>query len=223
MILLKNVRLTYPSTSLTILNDVNIHIAEGEWVSLIGPSGSGKTSFLKIVSGLVECTEGVVHINGMNIKELSINKRHEFIRNYISTVYQQFRLLPQFTVVENVVLPLIPYIKQKKELENRALELIEKVGLSHRIHHFPYQLSGGEQQRVAIARALVSDPSILLCDEPTGNLDTKNRDSILDLLSQIHKTGKTILLATHDNVVAKRGDSVITFEDGAVYKGVMSP
>lgn len=202
---------------------MNIQISKGEWVSLVGPSGSGKTSFLKIISALVDCTKGNVHINQTSINELPINKRHDFIRSHVSTVYQQFRLLPQFSVIENVMLPLVPYTKQKKQLEQRALELIEEVGLSHRVSQLPHQLSGGEQQRVAIARALLSNPSILLCDEPTGNLDAKNRDVILTLLSEIHKTGKTILLATHDDVVAKRGETIITFDEGVVQKGVLTP
>ncbi|WP_185970862.1 ABC transporter ATP-binding protein [Alkalicoccobacillus porphyridii] len=222
MIQLNQINLTYPSSEQPILNDLSIQISKGEWVSLVGPSGSGKTSLLKILSGTVEPTQGDIVINQTNINEMPLKKRHDFLRKQVATVYQQFRLLPQFSVLENVMLPLVPYTKQKKQLEQRALALITEVGLDHRVHHFPEQLSGGEQQRVAIARALLSDPPILLCDEPTGNLDSKNRDVILELLSKIHSTGKTILLATHDEVVAQKGDTIHTFHDGVVHTGAPS-
>ena len=222
MIELNQVQLMYPSSERPILNDLSIDISQGEWVSLVGPSGSGKTSLLKILSGIVEPTKGDILINHTNINDMTLKEKHDFLRKKVSTVYQQFRLLPQFSVLENVMLPLVPYIKQKKQLEQRALALITEVGLDHRVQHFPGQLSGGEQQRVAFARALLSDPPILLCDEPTGNIDTKHRDIILELLSKIHKTGRTILLATHDDVVAKRGDTILTFRDGVVHKEVAS-
>ncbi|MUK88719.1 ATP-binding cassette domain-containing protein [Ornithinibacillus sp. L9] len=218
MILLKNINVTYPSLEKPILKNINLHIKTGEWVSLVGPSGSGKTSFLKVISGKLDTVEGNVIIHETDINGLSAHKRHEFIRRHVSTVYQQFRLLPQFSVLENIMLPLIPH-ENKKRIQSRARELIDEVGLTHRVTHFPHQLSGGEQQRVAFARALITDPSILLCDEPTGNLDTNNRDIILELLTQIHKKGKTIILATHDEIVAKKGKNILTFHEEDVHKG----
>ena len=222
MIQLSHVNLTFPLEKSPILRDVNISICEGEWVSLIGPSGSGKTTLLEVLSGKFKSVEGDIFINKCNLNKMNVDERHDYVRNNVATVYQQYRLLPQFNVLANVMLPLIPYSKKKKEIERKALELIKEVGLDHRINHFPKQLSGGEQQRVAVARALLSNPPILLCDEPTGNLDSKNRDIILDLISKIHRNGKTILLVTHDNIVASKGDTILTFQDGTLNKGVPS-
>ncbi|WP_096200669.1 ABC transporter ATP-binding protein [Bacillus sp. FJAT-45350] len=216
MIQFKNVNLTYQNMNIPTLDNINLQIRLGEWVSLVGPSGSGKTSLLKLISGSIEPTNGSILLNQMNFSDLSMDRKHDFIRENVATIYQQFRLLPQFSVIENIMLPLVPYEKRKK-IEEKALELIKEVGLSHRIEHFPNQLSGGEQQRVAIARALITEPKILLCDEPTGNLDTNNRDIILELLRQISKKGHTIVLATHDEIVAKEGDSVISIIEGVLH------
>lgn len=201
-----------------IFSDVTLHIAKGEWISLIGPSGSGKTSLLNIIGGSIELSSGKVFIEQTDIQTLSINEKQLYVREKISTVYQQFRLLPQFTVLENIMLPLIPY-RDRKVIQAKALELMEDVGLEEHAKKLPSQLSGGQQQRVAFARALITEPDILLCDEPTGNLDHDNRNNILELLSVVHKKGKTIVLATHDDFVTKKSDRIITFTGNTIHIG----
>ncbi|AUJ23759.1 ABC transporter ATP-binding protein [Virgibacillus dokdonensis] len=218
MIALENVCVSYTHLETAILQNVHLHISSGEWVSVVGPSGSGKTSLLKVIAGSLKNMEEHVTINDTPIYTLPTNERHAFLRNKVATVYQQFRLLPQFSVLENVMLPLLPYQK-RKHLKDKAIQLIDEIGLHHRITHFPHQLSGGEQQRVAFARALLSEPTILLCDEPTGNLDSANRDIIIQLLKQIHAKGKTIILATHDPIVAEQADRTITIQDGVIHEG----
>ncbi|RFA35018.1 ABC transporter ATP-binding protein [Virgibacillus dokdonensis] len=218
MIAIENVCVSYTHLETAILQNVHLHISSGEWVSVVGPSGSGKTSLLKVIAGSLKNMEGHVTINDTPIYTLPTNERHAFLRNKVATVYQQFRLLPQFSVLENVMLPLLPYQK-RKHLKDKAIQLIDEIGLHHRITHFPHQLSGGEQQRVAFARALLSEPTILLCDEPTGNLDSANRDIIIQLLKQIHAKGKTIILATHDPIVAEQADRTITIQDGVIHEG----
>ncbi|MDY7221094.1 ABC transporter ATP-binding protein [Halalkalibacterium halodurans] len=220
MIQLKNVSVTYQSLheTLTILHDITLTVASGEWLSIVGPSGSGKTTLLKLIAGALQPVSGTVTINERSITDLAHTDRQAFIRTQVASVYQQFRLLPQFNVLENVMLPLVPY-ESRKTIRPRATELIDQVGLSHRMTHYPHQLSGGEQQRVSFARALLTEPAILLCDEPTGNLDQANRDNILDLLSKLHAQGQTIVLATHDDVVARRGDRTISIDNGTIHKG----
>lgn len=198
-----------------------MQIKAGEWLSLIGSSGTGKTSLLKIIGGMKPPTKGTVYIRDQAIYRLNDSQKHEVIRTQLSFVYQQFNLLPQFNVLENIMLPLIPY-ENKKSIQKKANEIINKVGLAHRITHFPQQLSGGEQQRVAFARALLTKPAILLCDEPTGNLDSKNRDILLQMLKEVHSEGQTIILVTHDEVVASYGERIIQVEDG-VLKEVKVP
>ncbi|TES53165.1 ABC transporter ATP-binding protein [Halalkalibacterium halodurans] len=220
MIQLKNVSVTYQALheTLTILQDITLTVASGEWLSIVGPSGSGKTTLLKLIAGALQPVSGTVTINERSITDLAHTDRQAFIRTQVASVYQQFRLLPQFNVLENVMLPLVPY-ESRKTIRPRATELIDQVGLSHRMTHYPHQLSGGEQQRVSFARALLTEPAILLCDEPTGNLDQANRDNILDLLSKLHAQGQTIVLATHDDVVARRGDRTISIDNGTIHKG----
>lgn len=184
MIEIKNVTVAYQTQtnqSIFVLDDVSTTVETGQWVSIIGPSGSGKTSFLKLIGGLLVPAKGTVVIDEKNIYQMKENQKKSFRHTKVSFVYQQLRLLPQFSVLENVMLPLIPYNKRSL-IQKKAIQIIEKIGLSHRMNHLPSELSGGEQQRVAIARALITDPEILLCDEPTGNLDFVNRDNLLMLL-----------------------------------------
>lgn len=218
MIEIKNVTVAYQTQtnqSIFVLDDVSTTVETGQWVSIIGPSGSGKTSFLKLIGGLLVPAKGTVVIDEKNIYQMKENQKKSFLHTKVSFVYQQFRLLPQFSVLENVMLPLIPYNK-RSIIQKKAIQIIEKIGLSHRMNHLPSELSGGEQQRVAIARALITDPEILLCDEPTGNLDFVNRDNLLMLLEEIHQEGHTIILATHDEVVANKGQRIIEIADGTL-------
>lgn len=211
MILIDKVNVSYnPNT--VILENASIKIEKDSWISIVGPSGSGKTSFLKLLAGILLPDSGNVLIDNHNLYQMTANERHKFIREKVGFVYQQFRLLPQFSVLDNVMLPLIPYEKKKKIRENAEV-IIDKMGLSHRLNHLPSELSGGEQQRVAFARALLSNPPILICDEPTGNLDISNRNNILQLLDSIHQEGHVIILATHDEVVANRGQKILEIEN----------
>lgn len=218
MIEIKNITVAYQAQtnqSIFVLDDVSTTIETGEWVSVIGPSGSGKTSFLKLIGGLQIPANGTVIIDEENIYQMKDKQKKSLQRTKVSFVYQQFRLLPQFSVLENVMLPLIPYHK-RSSIQQKALKIIDKIGLSHRLNHLPNELSGGEQQRVAIARALITEPEILLCDELTGNLDFANRDNILKLLKEIHREGQTIILATHDEVVAHQGQRIIEIIGGTL-------
>lgn len=187
MIKLTNVTITHQTKAeqLTIVNDLTLSIDSGEWISVIGRSGTGKSSLLNCIGGMLTPTKGSVIINELPIYELSYREKQAFRRNHIGFIFQDFKLLPQYTVLENIILPSIPY-KNRKVLEQTAQPLMKQLGINHRCHHLPDQLSGGEQQRVGIARALINQPSILICDEPTGNLDATNRDQVIDTLREIH-------------------------------------
>lgn len=224
MIQLKNVSLTYSKQDekhLTIFQNINLRIKQGEWVSLVGPSGSGKTSLLKLMGGLLFPTEGKVIIDGEYFFQLKARERHQIRQQKIGFVYQEFRLLPQFSSLENVMLPLIPY-ERKSILKPRAETILELVSLSHRLKHLPHELSGGEKQRIAFARALLTNPNVLLCDEPTGNLDSNNRDNIITLLNDLHNKGHTIFVATHDDVVANKGERILEIKEFMLKERVIS-
>ena len=199
-----------------ILRGISFQITSGEFVSIVGPSGSGKSTLLGIIAGLDNPTSGQVLIDGVDITTMSEGKLAEVRNNKIGMVFQAFNLIPTLTAQENVEVPL--YVGKHKGLPStRAKELLDLVGLSHRLKHRPNQLSGGEQQRVAIARALATDPAFVLADEPTGNLDAKNSDNVLKLIAYLREqTGKTFIIATHDPVVASHADRAIRIVDGRV-------
>ena len=199
-----------------ILRGISFQITSGEFVSIVGPSGSGKSTLLGIIAGLDNPTSGQVLIDGVDITTMSEGKLAEVRNNKIGMVFQAFNLIPTLTAQENVEVPL--YVGKHKGLPStRAKELLDLVGLSHRLKHRPNQLSGGEQQRVAIARALATDPAFVLADEPTGNLDAKNSDNVLKLIAYLREqTGKTFIIATHDPVVASHADRAIRIVDGQV-------
>lgn len=217
MIQLTDVTITHQTKAeqLTIIKDLALSIKKGEWISITGRSGTGKTSLLNCIGGLLPPTEGSVIINDLPIYQLTYDEKQAFRRNNVGFIFQDFKLLPQYTVIENIILPLIPY-ENRELLERDAQQLMNQLGIDHRRFHFPDQLSGGEQQRVGIARALINQPAILICDEPTGNLDATNRDQVIDTLREIHKQGQTILLATHDQVVAEHGDRYVEFDQQGV-------
>lgn len=202
------------STPYLILNDISITIEKGNWITLIGPSGSGKTTFLHCVSGILNPDKGVVEYDHKNIYEMKEYELSKFRRFNIGFIFQDFKLLPYYSVLDNVMLPLL-YDESKQTLEKRAKELLLKVGIkeSH-FNRLPDKLSGGEKQRVAIARSLIADPPILIGDEPTGNLDVENRNQILNLLETLKQAGKTIILVTHDEEVAKRSDVTYRLHNG---------
>src|SRR6266567_7810208 len=199
-----------------ILKGISFHICRGEFVSIVGPSGSGKSTLLGIIAGLDNPTSGQVLIDGIDITHMSEGKLAAIRNSKIGMVFQAFNLIPTLTAQENVEVPL--YVgKHPGSPSARAKELLDLVGLSHRLTHRPGQLSGGEQQRVAIARALSTNPAFVIADEPTGNLDAKNGENILKLIAYLREqTGKTFIIATHDPVVDSHADRSIRLLDGLI-------
>ena len=199
-----------------ILKGISFQIHSGEFVAIVGPSGSGKSTLLGIIAGLDNPSAGQVLIDGVDITRMSEGKLAAVRNNKIGMVFQSFNLIPTLTAQENVEVPL--YVgKHKGSPSERARELLDLVGLSHRLNHRPNQLSGGEQQRVAIARALATDPALVIADEPTGNLDAHNGENILKLIADLREqTSKTFIIATHDPVVASHADRTIRIIDGNV-------
>ena len=202
---------------LQVLFDISLHIYDADFVSIIGPSGSGKTTLLNIIACLDRPSSGIYNFFGENVG-LKSNDEMSAIRNLrIGFIFQSFNLIPRHTALENVIMPLHYSTKFKNSnFKNLGLECLEKVGLSERVNHYPNELSGGQQQRVAIARALVTNPEIILADEPTGNLDSKTSDDIMRLLKDLNMQGKTIITITHDNEVAEQASEIIRLKDGRV-------
>ena len=202
---------------LEVLRGVSLEVGKGEIVSIVGASGAGKTTLLQIIGTLLPADGGEVEIAGTKL--FGLNEKHtaEFRNRHIGFVFQFHNLLPEFSALENVMMPALIGGAKRKEAKQRALELLEAVGLTDRADHKPAQLSGGEQQRVAIARALINRPSVVLADEPTGNLDTHNRDEIQRLLFEVReKFGQTIVMVTHDERLAEMADRKIVMSDGQV-------
>ncbi len=195
------------------LNDVTLRINEGDWVSVIGPSGSGKTTLLNIIGCLDTPTKGHLTINGTDVADLTQSERTTFRRENIGLIFQTFYLIPYLTALENVMIAQYFHGSEDKE---QAQIILEKVGMGHRLDHYPSQLSGGEQQRVCIARALVNDPKLLLADEPTGNLDQQNGRNVLDLIKKLHEEGHSIVMVTHNLELTKYCNRVISIVDGKI-------
>jgi putative ABC transport system ATP-binding protein len=201
------------------LSGVNLQVNRGEFVAIMGPSGSGKTTLLNVLGCLDKPTSGRVLLDGVDVAELPEAELYKIRRNKIGFVFQTFNLLPYLNAVENVELPMECTKKSKSERRRRASKLLEMVGLSGREEHRPQRLSAGEQQRVAIARALANDPAILLADEPTGNLDTKNKQELVKLLANLNlNQGTTIIVVTHDGQVAAHTERVLLLKDGRITK-----
>lgn len=199
------------------LKGVSLSIEEGQFVAIMGPSGSGKSTLLHLMGGLDRPTSGNVILKGEAIDQLDDNALSLFRRRKLGFIFQFFNLLPTLSALENVALPQLLDGKSMPEIEARAKELLTMMGMEKRMHHKPDQLSGGEMQRVAIARALVSDPLLILADEPTGNLDSKTGESVLTLLADMVKnTGKTIVMVTHDQKAASFGNRIIRVRDGLI-------
>jgi putative ABC transport system ATP-binding protein len=199
------------------VNDISLTIPTGELVSIVGPSGSGKSTLLNLIGGLDRPTSGRVLLDGQSIADLSDDALTLTRRRKIGFIFQFFHLLPTLTCVENVGLPLHLAGWSRRKVADRARELLSLVQLDQRSDHLPEQLSGGQRQRVAIARALAASPSILLGDEPTGNLDTRTGEEILGLLRDLHaRLGSTVIVVTHDMTVARRCDRIVTMRDGSI-------
>ena len=198
------------------IRNIDLMISKGEYVAFMGPSGSGKSTFMNILGCLDSFTSGSYILNGTDVSSMTENKLAEIRNKEIGFVFQTFNLLPRMTALENVALPLVYAGWSKKERTQRAEEVLEQVGLKDRMQHRPNELSGGQRQRVAIARGLVNHPSILLADEPTGNLDSKTSTEIMALFREIHASGNTIILVTHEEDIAMNARRIVRLRDGLI-------
>jgi putative ABC transport system ATP-binding protein len=215
---LEEIRKTYfmGSHSVEVLKGIDLDIYKNEYVALMGPSGSGKSTLMNILGCLDSPTSGKYILNGQDVSEMGDAELAQIRNKEIGFVFQQFNLLPRLSAAENVALPLVYAGIAKKQRQEMALEVLKKVGLADRSHHKPNEMSGGQIQRVAIARALVNNPSIILADEPTGNLDTRTSKEIMELFSSIQEAGNTVVLVTHEEDIAGYAKRVIRLRDGLV-------
>jgi putative ABC transport system ATP-binding protein len=221
LITLKNISKTFLTEEIETraINEVNLVINKGEYISLSGQSGCGKSTLLSLLGLLDTPSTGSYHLNDIDASSLSRDQRAKIRSEQIGFVFQSFNLISDLTVFENVMLPLTYQSGLSKQVvEDKVNQVLEKVQMSHRKSHYPSQLSGGQQQRVAVARALVNDPAIILADEPTGNLDSKNAEAVLALFDQLHQDGSTICMVTHDPDSAKRASRCLEMFDGRLIK-----
>ncbi|MDB8551812.1 ABC transporter ATP-binding protein [Turicibacter sanguinis] len=205
-----------------VLKGINFRVNEGEFVSILGPSGSGKSTMMNII-GCLDCsTSGSYILSGQDIKDLNENELADIRSHEIGFVFQSFQLLPRLTALQNVELPMIYAGIPSHERKVRAKEMLERVGLANHIHHYPHQLSGGQQQRVAIARAISTNPTILLADEPTGALDQKTSHQVMSLFKELNQEGRTIIMITHDETIAKEASRIVRILDGNLLEEVIN-
>jgi putative ABC transport system ATP-binding protein len=209
--------------AIEVLKGISLHIHKGEYVALMGPSGSGKSTLMNILGCLDTPTNGRYILNGNDVSKMSDNELAEIRNQEIGFVFQQFNLLPRLSALENVALPLVYAGVLKKQRMEKALHVLSQVGLADRSHHKPNELSGGQNQRVAIARALVNDPSLILADEPTGNLDSKTSNEIMDIFGHIHESGNTVVLVTHEEDIANHARRIIRLRDGVLESDKTKP
>lgn len=200
----------------TALNDVSLHVKQGEFVAIMGPSGCGKSTLLNIIGLLDNPTSGNYYFNGQEVGHLKEKQRTQVRKGNIGFVFQSFNLIDELNVYENVELPLIYLKKKASEKKELVTSILDRMNISHRVKHFPQQLSGGQQQRVAIARAVVAGPKLILADEPTGNLDSKNGAEVMNLLTELNQEGTTIVMVTHSQHDAGYADRIINLFDGQV-------
>ena len=202
--------------ALPVLNGINLDIQKNEYVALMGPSGSGKSTLMNILGCLDSPTSGTYILNGSDVSKMADNDLADIRNKEIGFVFQQFNLLPRLTALDNVALPLVYAGISKKRRTEIAMEVLERVGLKDRSHHKPNELSGGQSQRVAIARALVNNPSIILADEPTGNLDSKTSLEIMEIFGKIQRAGNTVVLVTHEEDIANYAHRIVRLRDGVI-------
>jgi putative ABC transport system ATP-binding protein len=198
------------------LSSVHLDINKGEYVSIAGPSGCGKSTLLSLIGLLDTPTDGKYWLNGKAVEELGLGERSRIRNREVGFIFQSFNLIGDLNVFENVELPLTYRGMPSSERKQRSQEALERVGMAHRMKHYPSQLSGGQQQRVAVARALVGDPAVLLADEPTGNLDSKNGEAVMELMSDLHRAGSTIVMVTHDPRFARHAERTVHLFDGRI-------
>ncbi|MFH1307495.1 MAG: ABC transporter ATP-binding protein [archaeon] len=198
--------------------EVNLEIKKGDFIAIVGPSGSGKSTMMNLVGALDLASEGDIFLDNIDIEHLSESDLAQIRGKKIGFIFQTFNLIPTLNALENVMLPMIFQGISQDEREEKAERLLGELGLGHRLFHVPGELSGGERQRVAIARALANDPEVILADEPTGNLDTKTGNDVMDILKKLNKQGKTIIMVTHDMEKAKQANKIIRLRDGEVDK-----
>ncbi len=198
-----------------VLHGLNFNIEQGEFVAIMGPSGSGKSTLMHILGFLDKATSGKYEFEGQNVANLDDNKLAKLRNEKVGFIFQAFNLLPRTTVIDNVKLPLT-YSEKKIEIEKKAKQVLDSVGLGHRLYYFTNQISGGEKQRVAIARALVNDPAVIFADEPTGNLDSKSGVQIMQILQRLNDSGNTIILVTHETYTSEHAKRIIKIHDGQI-------
>jgi len=215
---LEGIRKSYfiGKNELEVLKGISLNILKNEYVALMGPSGSGKSTLMNILGCLDTPSQGIYVLNGKDVSQMIDNALAEVRNKEIGFVFQQFDLLPRLTALENVALPLVYAGMTKKQRNEKAMHVLSLVSLTDRSHHKPNELSGGQSQRVAIARALVNDPSIILADEPTGNLDSKTSHEIMDIFGKIHSNGNTVVLVTHEEDIAGHAHRVVRLRDGVI-------
>lgn len=206
-----------------VLKGIDLDIERGEYVALMGPSGSGKSTLMNLLGCLDTPTSGSYELNGKNVSNMTDDELAEIRNKEIGFVFQTFNLLPRTTALDNVALPMVYAGASKKERNERAKEVLTQVGLSDRMDHRPNQLSGGQRQRVAVGRALVNSPSIILADEPTGNLDSKTSVEIMNLFNKIHQAGNTVILVTHEEEIAENAHRIIRLRDGMIESDTKKP
>ena len=218
IITVDNINKTYKNGSLElqVLKNISFKVDKGEFLAIMGSSGSGKSTMMNILGCLDNQYEGRYILDGIDISKSTENELSEIRNKKIGFIFQSFNLLPRLTALENVELPLVYSSIPKEERHKRANELLEMVGLKERTHHRPNELSGGQRQRVAIARALANNPSIILADEPTGNLDSKSEEEIIEILQKLNKMGKTIVIVTHEPNIGEIAERKIIFKDGEI-------
>lgn len=218
MIEIKGITKTYHTggESLTALNKIDLRIEKGEFTSIMGPSGSGKSTMMNILGLLDRFDAGTYFLNGQNVSNLTDNESALVRNKEIGFIFQSFNLMPRMTILENVELPMVYANVPKKERRERALKALDRVGLSDRVKHRPNEISGGQKQRVAIARAIVNQPSVLMADEPTGNLDSKTTLEIMRIFQEINAEGTTVVMVTHEPEVAEYTKRVVLFKDGEI-------